>query len=186
VPVVAADEPWGWVEAGELLQHRHDVFGLAAPAHPDGEAETAVLVDQIEELEPPAIGGGVELEVPLLRRSPRATPRTGAGAQPGDVAPSRQPGVTSSACEGWAAAGPPRARAGAPACSSPSSLPAATGGGPCAGPTGCAQLRSRGDDASAWPPQDRRPCRHGAGCCGADPPCGRPSAGMPGNAPAGL
>ena len=62
-PVVAADERWGWVEAGELLQHRHDVFGLAAPAHPDGQAETAVLVDHVEELEPPAIGRGVELEV---------------------------------------------------------------------------------------------------------------------------
>jgi len=61
-PVVAADECWGWVEAGELLQHHHDVCGLAAPAHPDGQAETAVLVEQVEGLEPPAIAGGVELE----------------------------------------------------------------------------------------------------------------------------
>ena len=63
-PVVAADERWGWVEAGELLQHRHDVFGLQRlPTPPDGQAETAVLVDHVEELEPPAIGRGVELEV---------------------------------------------------------------------------------------------------------------------------
>jgi len=62
-PVVAADERWGWVEAGELLQHRNDLFGFVAPAHPDGQAETALLVDHAEELEPPAIGGGVELEV---------------------------------------------------------------------------------------------------------------------------
>jgi len=73
---------------------------LQAPAHLDGQAETAVLVDHVEELEPPAIGGGVELEVQLLRRSPRATHRPGAGAQPVDVAPSRLPGVPSSACGG--------------------------------------------------------------------------------------
>jgi len=37
-PVVAGDERWGLVEAGELFQHRHDDFGLATPAHPDGQA----------------------------------------------------------------------------------------------------------------------------------------------------
>jgi len=135
--VVAADERWGWVEAGERLRHRHDAFELAAPAHPDGQAETAVLVDHVVELEPPAVGRGVKLEVQLLRRSPRATPRPGAGAMPGDLARSRKPGVPSSACGGWAASGPPLARAGAPACGSPSSLLAATGGGPCAGPSRC-------------------------------------------------
>jgi len=109
-----------------------------------------VLHDHVEKVEPSAIGGGVELEVHLLRRSPRATLRPGAGAQPGDLAPSRQPGLPSSACGGWAAAGPPRTRAGAPGCGSASSLPAAIGGGACAGPSGYAQLRSRGDDASAW------------------------------------
>jgi hypothetical protein len=62
-PFVAADERWGWVEAGELVQHRHHVFGLAAPAHPDGQAEAAVLVDHVEELQPSPIGGGIELEV---------------------------------------------------------------------------------------------------------------------------
>ena len=62
-PVVTTDERRPWVNAGELLQHRHYVFDLAAPAHPDGQAETTVLVDHVEELEPPADGRGVELEV---------------------------------------------------------------------------------------------------------------------------
>ena len=76
-PVVAADARWGWVEAGELIQHCYHVFGLAAPAHPDGQAETSVLVDHIEELEPPTIGRGVELEVhgpDLVRVLGLATP----------------------------------------------------------------------------------------------------------------
>ena len=62
-PVVAADVRRRWVEAGELFQHGHHVLGLTAPAHPDGEAEAAVHVDHVQELEPPAIGGGIELEV---------------------------------------------------------------------------------------------------------------------------
>jgi len=61
--VVAADERRRRVEAGELLQHRHHVLGLAAPAHPDGQAQAAVLVDHVQELEPAAVSGGVELEV---------------------------------------------------------------------------------------------------------------------------
>ncbi len=61
--VVAGVERWRWVEAGELFQHRNDVSGLASPAHPEGQAETAVLVDHVEELEPAAVSGGVELEV---------------------------------------------------------------------------------------------------------------------------
>ncbi len=61
-PVVAADERRRWVDAGELLQHRH-ILGLAAPAHPDGQAQATVLVDHVEELEPPAIGRGIELEI---------------------------------------------------------------------------------------------------------------------------
>ena len=62
-PVVAADQRWCRVEAGQRLQHGHDVFGLAAPAHPNGQAKAAVLVDHVQELEPPAIGGGIELKV---------------------------------------------------------------------------------------------------------------------------
>ena len=61
--VVAADERWCGVEAGELLQHCHHVLRLAAPPHPDGQAEAAVLLDHVEELEPAAVSGGVELEV---------------------------------------------------------------------------------------------------------------------------
>ncbi len=61
-PVVAGDERWGWVEAGELFQHRHHVFGLAATAHPDGQAEAAVLVDHVQELESAAVSRGIELK----------------------------------------------------------------------------------------------------------------------------
>jgi len=58
-PVIAADERRRRVEAGEFLQYRHHVFGLAAPAHLDRQAETAVLVDHVEELEAAATRGGV-------------------------------------------------------------------------------------------------------------------------------
>lgn len=61
--VVAANERRCWIEAGELLKHRHHILALAAPPDPDGQAEAAVLVDHVEELEPAAIGGGVELEI---------------------------------------------------------------------------------------------------------------------------
>jgi hypothetical protein len=37
--------------------------GVTSPAHPDGQVEAAVLVDHVEELQPPPIGGGIELEV---------------------------------------------------------------------------------------------------------------------------
>ncbi len=56
--VVAANERWCWIEAGELLQHRHHILGLAAPPHPDGQAEAAVRVDHVQELEPAAVSGG--------------------------------------------------------------------------------------------------------------------------------
>jgi hypothetical protein len=61
--VIAADERRSWVEAGELLQHSHHVLGLADSPHADRQAQTAVLVDHVQEFQPPAIGGGVELEV---------------------------------------------------------------------------------------------------------------------------
>ena len=53
-PVVAPAQRWSWVEAGELIEHSHQVFGLAAPAHPYGQSEMALLVDHIDDLEPPA------------------------------------------------------------------------------------------------------------------------------------
>jgi hypothetical protein len=62
-PVVAADVRRCRVKAGQLFQHRHHVLGLAAPAHSDGQAEAAVFIDHVEELEPPAVSGGVEPEV---------------------------------------------------------------------------------------------------------------------------
>ena len=61
--VAAADKRWCGVEARELLQHCHHVFGLAAPADTDRQAQAAVLVDHVEELEPAAVSGGVELEI---------------------------------------------------------------------------------------------------------------------------
>jgi hypothetical protein len=51
------------VQAGEFIQHSHHVLCLAAPGHPDLQAEAAVLVDHVQELEPAPIGGGVELKV---------------------------------------------------------------------------------------------------------------------------
>jgi len=62
-PVVAADVGWSRVDAGQRLQHHHYVLGLVSPADSDRQAEPAVLADHVEELEPPPIGGGVELEV---------------------------------------------------------------------------------------------------------------------------
>ena len=61
--VVRPDELWCRVEAGEVLQQRHHVIGLAAPTHSDGQAKAAALVDHLQELEPAAISRGVELEV---------------------------------------------------------------------------------------------------------------------------
>jgi len=61
--VVAADERWRWVEAGEPLQYRHHILGLATPTNPDGQAETAVLIDHVQEFESATVGRGVELEV---------------------------------------------------------------------------------------------------------------------------
>jgi hypothetical protein len=51
------------VDTGELLQHGHHVPGHAPPAHPDRQAEEAVLVDHVQEFEPSAIGGSVELDI---------------------------------------------------------------------------------------------------------------------------
>jgi hypothetical protein len=45
-----ADERRRWIKAGELLQHRHHILGLATFVHPDGQAEAAVLVDHVPRL----------------------------------------------------------------------------------------------------------------------------------------
>ncbi len=159
-----------------LLQHRHNVVGLEAPAHPYGQAEGAVLVDHVEVLQAPPIGGGIELEVhgpELVRVLGLVTPH-GAVSQACPLLDSRGGPLQPSSCQ----------RRCTP-CGSPSSLPAAAGAGPSTGPSGCAQRRSHRDDDAASPPRWRQPWSDGAVCCGADPPRGRPSAGMPGNAPAG-
>jgi hypothetical protein len=80
--VIAADECRCWVEAGELLQHRHHVFGFAASSDADRQAQTAVLIDHVQELQPPTIGGGIELEVhgpDLMRVHGLVTPHGAVG-----------------------------------------------------------------------------------------------------------
>jgi len=62
-PAVAADVGRSRVDAGQRLQQHHYVPGLASSAASDRQVEPAVLVTHLEELEPPPIGGGVELEV---------------------------------------------------------------------------------------------------------------------------
>jgi len=61
--VVAADERRLWIEACELLQQGQHILGLATPSYPDGQAQTAVIIDHVQELQPPTIHSGIELEV---------------------------------------------------------------------------------------------------------------------------
>ncbi len=61
--VVAADKRRCRIEAGQIVQYRYHVLGLAAPTHTNGQAEAAVPVDLVEELEPPSVGGRVELDI---------------------------------------------------------------------------------------------------------------------------
>jgi hypothetical protein len=55
----------------DLVVQGHHIHGLAAPAHPIGQAEAAVLIDHVEELESAAIGCDVllELQTPWRKRS---------------------------------------------------------------------------------------------------------------------
>lgn len=46
-----------------ILQQRHLILGHAAPKYPNIQAEAAVLVDHIQEVESATISGGSELEV---------------------------------------------------------------------------------------------------------------------------
>lgn len=62
--VVRSDGRRCQVEPDELLQHHHHIPGQAAPAEPNGQTETAVLIDHIRNLEPAAIGCCDDLEVP--------------------------------------------------------------------------------------------------------------------------
>jgi hypothetical protein len=52
----------GGIQAGELVQHVHRMLGLATPPYADHQAHAAVLIDHVQEFQPPAIGGGVELQ----------------------------------------------------------------------------------------------------------------------------
>ena len=85
-------------------------------------------------------------------RTGRPWPSLGAaGSRRFDAVLSRQPSASPFIFSGWAAAAPPRAKAGVRACGSPSRLPAATGRRSSAVPNECGQRRSRGDAAAASP-----------------------------------
>jgi hypothetical protein len=62
-PIVRSDVGRCWVVAREPLQHRPHILGFAAPPNPDRQAEAALLVDHVQELESAAISSGTELEV---------------------------------------------------------------------------------------------------------------------------
>lgn len=110
-------------EACELLQHRHHVLGFAPPAHPDRQAESALLVNHLQELESAAIGSAFELEDP-------APPLVG---MLGQVTYHRDVGGPCPLCFlGVGRSGLPPARAVAPAWDSPSSPRGAAGGRPFA------------------------------------------------------
>ena len=47
----------------ESLDDGDDLIGVAAAAHPRGQGFTGVLVDDVQQLQPPVIGGLIELEV---------------------------------------------------------------------------------------------------------------------------
>jgi len=62
-PVVAADVSRSRVDAGQRLQHHHYVLALATPTHAGRQAQTAVIIDHVQEFQPPAISDAIELEV---------------------------------------------------------------------------------------------------------------------------
>ena len=104
------------------------------------------------------------------RRTGSPWPRPDAGVPLGGAARIHRRAWPASAFWEWAAAGPPPARADAPACGSPSSPRTASRSTPSSDPSGCARLRSPGAVASPWPPRYRQPCRRAAACCGVGPP----------------
>ena len=61
--VITADEPRSWLEAGELLQHGYHDLKLATSPYADLQVQTTALVDHVQKFQPPAVGGGVELEI---------------------------------------------------------------------------------------------------------------------------
>ncbi len=61
-PWFRPDEGRRRADAGQFFQHGHYVRGLAAPSDSDGQPETAVLIDHVQEFESAAVGRGIELE----------------------------------------------------------------------------------------------------------------------------
>ena len=61
--VVAADELRVAAAGGDRLEDVDSRVGVDAAGHVEGEGFAGVLVDQVEGLEQPPVGGGVELEV---------------------------------------------------------------------------------------------------------------------------
>ena len=62
-PIVRPDDRRRRIDADQLFQHGHYVLGLAAPADSDGQTETAVLINHVQEFESAAVGRGIELEI---------------------------------------------------------------------------------------------------------------------------
>lgn len=58
----------------ELVVQGHHILGLASLAHPNGQADAAVLVDHVQDLESAAIGCDVELDVQLCRKQIKLMP----------------------------------------------------------------------------------------------------------------
>ncbi len=74
----------------EALYDRDDGVGVTGSAHPHGQSLPGVLVDDVQQLQPPAIGGLVELEVqgPHLVRALRPQQLAATGWA-GPLAPAR-------------------------------------------------------------------------------------------------
>jgi len=53
----------GWIQLDQILNRVDHLSGSAAPADPNRQAEPAVLVDHVQELEGPPIHRLVELEI---------------------------------------------------------------------------------------------------------------------------
>lgn len=153
LPVVAADDGRGWVEPGELFQHRHHILSLQR--RPIRIARhrrlyLSITFRNFSRLPSTVASNWKSMVYTWCRRSAwwRRTDRPAGGSRICFL--------------GFGVAGPPPSRAVALACGSWASLPAAVGGRPCAGPSGfashrkvrfAAQAQSPTNDAGAWPPR---------------------------------
>jgi hypothetical protein len=75
----------------QALDDRHHLIGVTATAHPHGQGLPGVLVHDVQQLQPPVIGGLVELEV----QSPHVVGALGAEELAALGPPTQQDGVVS-------------------------------------------------------------------------------------------